>query len=75
VIIDLHQRLQAQRQTRHGDLRDTSVADAAAALRGRRGAGAPRGVGGAGAVPAGLPRADADSRRELGWACALHEMG
>jgi exopolyphosphatase/guanosine-5'-triphosphate,3'-diphosphate pyrophosphatase len=75
VIIDLHHRLQAQRQTRHGDLRDTSVATLQQRFevdveQARRVASVALDL-----YQQACPRAGADSRRELGWACALHEMG
>jgi exopolyphosphatase / guanosine-5'-triphosphate,3'-diphosphate pyrophosphatase len=75
VIVDLHQRQTAARTARGGDLRDASVSelqrrfdvDAAQAAR-------------VAAVALALyaqvrPKADSESRRELGWACALHELG
>ncbi len=75
VIIDLHQRLLALRKAHHGDLRDVSVAelqrrfevDTAQAER-------------VSALALALhqqacPDAGADAGRELGWACALHEVG
>jgi exopolyphosphatase/guanosine-5'-triphosphate,3'-diphosphate pyrophosphatase len=75
VIIDLHERLGVLRHEREGDQRDASVAtlqkrfavDIAQAERVA-----------AVALPlfdAAMPDADSDSRRELGWACALHEIG
>ncbi len=76
VIVDLHQRLTAGRQ--RGDLRDESVAalqrrfdvDAAQADRVRHMALAL--YERVRREPAG---AEAEDRRELGWACALHELG
>jgi exopolyphosphatase/guanosine-5'-triphosphate,3'-diphosphate pyrophosphatase len=79
VIVDLHDRRQAQRHRQGADMRDETVA----ALQQRFGVD----VAQAGRVasvalalfdavrPALGERADDDSRRELGWACALHEMG
>jgi exopolyphosphatase/guanosine-5'-triphosphate,3'-diphosphate pyrophosphatase len=70
VIIDLHERLQAQRRARrHGDLRDASVAE----LQQRFEVDVPQARRVARwrwRCSAGLPQADADQRRELGWACA-----
>lgn len=75
VIVDLHHRLVAARRTRHEDLRDASVVelqrrfevDAEQASRVRR-------------VAVTLyqqlrPDAPLEQRRELAWACALHELG
>jgi exopolyphosphatase/guanosine-5'-triphosphate,3'-diphosphate pyrophosphatase len=75
VIVDLHERTEALRRGMPGDLRDASVAelqrrfgvDAAQADRVARVALA--------LFDAAIPDADPDSRRELGWACALHEIG
>jgi exopolyphosphatase/guanosine-5'-triphosphate,3'-diphosphate pyrophosphatase len=79
VIVDLQQRLHArQRSESRGDLRDESVAalqrrfdvEPAQAERVRRVALALyRSVRQAPAVP------DGEDRRELDWACALHESG
>lgn len=75
VIVDLHQRHLAARRAHHGDLRDASVAelqrrfdvDTAQAERVSALAQA--------LFEQACPAADADTRRELGWACAVHEMG
>jgi exopolyphosphatase / guanosine-5'-triphosphate,3'-diphosphate pyrophosphatase len=79
VIVDLHERRQAQLRRRPGDMRDETVAemqrrfavDTAQAERVRSVAmalfdGVRQQLG---------PEADDDSRRELAWACALHEIG
>ena len=75
VIVDLHERLQALQQARPGDMRDSSVT----ALQGRFAvdiAHAQRvGAVALALFDAAMPDADADTRRELGWACALHEIG
>ncbi len=75
VIVDLHERLQSLQQARPGDIRDASatelqsrfVVDTAQAQRVAAVALA--------LFDAAMPDTDADSRRELGWACALHEVG
>lgn len=75
VIIDLHERLEALQRARPGDMRDRSVAelqqrfgvDAAQAARVRSVALA--------LFDGARPDADIDERRELGWACDLHEIG
>jgi exopolyphosphatase/guanosine-5'-triphosphate,3'-diphosphate pyrophosphatase len=79
VIVDLHERRRAQLRKRGGDMRDDTVA----ALQQRFGVDVPqaervRSVALAlfdAVRPALGERADDDSRRELTWACALHEMG
>jgi exopolyphosphatase/guanosine-5'-triphosphate,3'-diphosphate pyrophosphatase len=75
VIVDLHERLDARRRARPGDMRDNSVRE----LQQRFGvdaAQAQRVASIALALFDGvLPDADADTRRELEWACALHEIG
>jgi len=79
VIVDLHERRQAQLRRRPGDMRDTSVAD----LQQRFAVDteqAQRVAAVALALFDGLreqlgPEADDESRRELDWACALHEIG
>jgi exopolyphosphatase/guanosine-5'-triphosphate,3'-diphosphate pyrophosphatase len=79
VIVDLHERRQALLRRRPGDMRDESVA----ALQLRFGVDtgqAARVASVALALFDGVrealgERADDDSRRELAWACALHEIG
>ena len=79
VIIDLHERRQALLQRRPGDMRDESVA----LLQQRFGVDTGQAARVASVAlalfdavrPALGERADDDSRRELAWACALHEMG
>lgn len=75
VIVDLHDRIAALHQARPGDMRDRSAdelqrrfgVDRAQATRVRELALA--------LMDQALPDADIDTRRELGWACDLHEMG
>jgi exopolyphosphatase/guanosine-5'-triphosphate,3'-diphosphate pyrophosphatase len=75
VIVDLHERLEVLRRARPGDMRDASVrelqrrfgVDVAQARRVGRVALA--------LFDAVCPDADAETRRELAWACDLHEMG
>lgn len=76
VIFDLDERLAAAEHTAHGgDARDASVRE----LQRRFGidvAQADRVQRVALAFYASVqPRANADARRELAWACALHEIG
>jgi exopolyphosphatase/guanosine-5'-triphosphate,3'-diphosphate pyrophosphatase len=75
VIVDLNQRRLSQRKPSAGDLRDASVAELQ-----RRFAVDVAQADRVAAVALALfqqacPQADAAARRELGWACALHEMG
>ncbi len=75
VIIDLHERLLAHLRGRATDMRDATVAE----LQRRFGvdtAQAARVAAVALALfDAAMPDAEAETRRELGWACALHELG
>ncbi len=75
VIIDLHERLEAHRRARPGDMRDASVRE----LQQRFGVDLPQarrvGTIALALFDAVCPQADADQRRELAWACDLHEMG
>jgi exopolyphosphatase/guanosine-5'-triphosphate,3'-diphosphate pyrophosphatase len=75
VIFDLEERLAAERTPEHHDLRDDTVAelqqrfqvDVAQAHRVQQVARALH--------ERLAPRAALEPQRELGWACALHEMG
>lgn len=75
VIFDLDERLDALRRQHPGDVREHSVRE----LQRRFGvdvAQARRVASVAQALYAQVAvRADADARRELAWACALHEIG
>jgi exopolyphosphatase/guanosine-5'-triphosphate,3'-diphosphate pyrophosphatase len=75
VIIDLHERLEALRRTRPGDIRDLSTAE----LQARFGVDVEQSRKVASVALALFdsvqPGADSETRRELGWACALHEIG
>ena len=75
VIVDLHERLLSLHKARPGDMRDHSAAE----LQRRfdvDGAQAERVARIALALfDAVVPDATPDTRRELGWACALHEIG
>jgi len=75
VLFDLHERLQAQRRARGGDMRDASVAElqrrfSVDTAQAQRVASIALTL-----FDHVLPDADAETRRELGWACSLHEMG
>ncbi|WP_201495544.1 exopolyphosphatase [Rubrivivax sp. A210] len=75
VIIDLHERRLALQHRRPGDMRDTSVAElqrrfAVDTAQAERVATVALAL-----FDSALPDAEADNRRELAWACALHEIG
>ena len=74
VIIDLHERRSAPRRA-GGDMRDHTVRE----MQARFGADAAQARRVASvALPlfdAVQPQADAETRRELAWACELHEIG
>jgi len=75
VIVDLHERLEALHRERPGDMRDRSVSE----LQRRFGvdveqAARVRSVALA-LFDSARPNAETDVRRELGWACDLHECG
>ena len=78
VIVDLQQRLQSLGRAQPGgvrDVRDATVAE----LQGRFDVDTAQAARVAAVAlllfDATLPDADVDTRRELGWACALHELG
>ena len=75
VIVDLHERIEAQQRARPGDMRDASVEELQ-----RRFSVETAQADRVSSVALALfdmaqPEADADTRRELSWACALHEVG
>jgi exopolyphosphatase/guanosine-5'-triphosphate,3'-diphosphate pyrophosphatase len=79
VIVDLHERIQARQRTRAGDMRDASVTqlqirfsiDLLQAARVTRVALTLFDA----AQPLLRKNSGSEARRELGWACALHEAG
>jgi len=75
VIIDLHERLDVLRRARPGDMRDASVQE----LQKRFNVDVPQARRVASVALAMFdavrPDAASDARRELAWACDLHEMG
>lgn len=75
VIVDLHERIAALHHTRPDDMRDRSVEELQQRFSvDREQAARVRSVALA-LLDQALPEADTDTRRELGWACDLHEMG
>ncbi len=75
VIIDLHERLLALSQARPGDMRDASVAELQARFAVDTAQAQRVGAVALALFDAAVPDAEVDTRRELAWACALHEMG
>ena len=75
VVIDLNERLLARQRGKATDMRDATVAELQqrftvdTAQAGRVASVA------LGLFDAAVPDAEPETRRELGWACALHEMG
>jgi exopolyphosphatase/guanosine-5'-triphosphate,3'-diphosphate pyrophosphatase len=75
VVIDLNERLLARHRGKATDMRDATVAElqqrfAVDTVQARRVAGIALAL-----FDAAVPDAEAETRRELAWACALHEMG
>ncbi len=79
VIIDLHDRLLAQSQAdgrgRGTDVRDATVAELQQRFAVDRAQAARVTAVALALFDAVLPDAGSETRRELGWACALHELG
>jgi exopolyphosphatase/guanosine-5'-triphosphate,3'-diphosphate pyrophosphatase len=75
VIVDLHERQQTLRGERAGDMRDASVAE----LQRRFGVDSAQAARVAAVAlvlfDAAMPDAAPETRRELAWACAVHEVG
>jgi len=75
VIVDLHERIHGALGTQPGDVRDASVAE----LQRRFAADAAQAARVAKVALAlfddAVPDADIETRRELAWAAALHEVG
>ena len=75
VIVDLHERLLALQQAQPGDMRDESVAELQARFAVDTRQAARVAAVALTLFDAAMPDAAAETRRELGWACALHEIG
>jgi exopolyphosphatase / guanosine-5'-triphosphate,3'-diphosphate pyrophosphatase len=75
VIIDLHERLEALQRARPGDMRDRSVAELQTRFGVDTGQAARVRQVALSLFDGARPDADTDARRELGWACDLHEVG
>jgi exopolyphosphatase/guanosine-5'-triphosphate,3'-diphosphate pyrophosphatase len=75
VVVDLNERIEALQRQRPGDMRDASVAELQ-----RRFAVDTGQAGRVARIALKLfdevmPEAEAEQRRELAWACGLHEIG
>lgn len=79
VVIDLHERLQARLRgpggARHRDARDTSVLELQRRFRVDTAQAARVAQLALKLYDEAVPDAEAETRRELGWAGALHEVG
>ena len=75
VVVDLHERLQAQGGARPRDARDTSVVDLQRRFRVDTAQAARVASVAMKLFDEAMPDAEPETRRELGWACALHEVG
>jgi exopolyphosphatase / guanosine-5'-triphosphate,3'-diphosphate pyrophosphatase len=75
VVVDLHERLQSQGGARPRDARDTSVVDLQRRFRVDTAQAARVAQVALKLFDEAMPDAESETRRELGWACALHEVG
>jgi len=75
VIVDLQERLQVASRERSGDIRDTTVAELQRRFAVDVEQAARVGRMALTLFDSAIPDADIETRRELGWACALHEIG
>jgi exopolyphosphatase / guanosine-5'-triphosphate,3'-diphosphate pyrophosphatase len=75
VIVDLDERLQAQRKGQATDMRDASVAELQHRFNVDTEQAARVAAVAMALFDAAMPDATGETRRELAWACALHEIG
>lgn len=75
VVFDLHERLLARRGERPRDVRDATVRELQRRFSVDTGQAARVAQVALALFDAVLPDAEPESRRELAWACALHEVG
>jgi exopolyphosphatase/guanosine-5'-triphosphate,3'-diphosphate pyrophosphatase len=75
VIVDLHERIEAQRSERRGDMRDASVEELQRRFQVEAAQADKVQAVALSLFDRACPDADTDTRRELAWACALHEVG
>ncbi len=75
VIIDLHERLLALQRQLPGDMRDSSVADLQQRFNVDSAQAARVSAVALALFDTAMPDTDPEVRRELVWACAMHELG
>jgi exopolyphosphatase / guanosine-5'-triphosphate,3'-diphosphate pyrophosphatase len=75
VIVDLFERLMAAQKTISGDTRDASVAELQKRFDVDTGQAERVASVALALFDSAIPDAEPETRRELAWACALHEMG
>jgi exopolyphosphatase/guanosine-5'-triphosphate,3'-diphosphate pyrophosphatase len=75
VIVDLHERLEGLHAASPHDMRDATVAELQQRFQADTAQAQRVGSVALALFDAAIPDADAETRRELGWACALHELG
>ena len=75
VVIDLHERLMARQRGKVTDMRDATVAELQQRFAVNRDQAARVAAVALAAFDAAVPDAESEARRELAWACALHELG
>ena len=75
VIVDLHERVEALQRARPGDMRDASVEELQRRFSVETAQAERVSLVALALFDMAQPDADPDTRRELAWACALHEVG
>jgi exopolyphosphatase/guanosine-5'-triphosphate,3'-diphosphate pyrophosphatase len=75
VIVDLYERLQGQQAEQPHDMRDASVAELQQRFQVDTAQAARVASVALALFDSAIADADPETRRELGWACALHELG
>ena len=75
VVIDLHERLMAQQRGQVTDMRDATVAELQRRFDVDVGQSLRVASVALALFDAAVPDAESETRRELAWACALHEIG
>jgi len=75
VIVDLHERIEAQQRARPGDMRDASVEELQRRFQVETSQADRIASVALALFDMAQPDADPEMRRELSWACALHEAG
>ena len=75
VVVDLHERLQSLRSEQPRDVRDATVVELQRRFQVDTAQAARVAQVALSLFDGVMPDAEAETRRELGWACALHEVG